>query len=56
MVDASGLSLGTMGSAEYMTDSDPMAISVGRNNYIDFNRDVIGKGLVFPDGNVWSKA
>jgi VWFA-related protein len=37
-VDASGLSLDTMGSAEYMTDSDPMVISIGRNNYIDSQR------------------
>jgi VWFA-related protein len=34
-VDATGLSMGTMGSAEYMTGSDPMSISVGLNNYID---------------------
>jgi hypothetical protein len=27
--------MGTMGSAEYMTGSDPMSISVGLNNYID---------------------
>jgi VWFA-related protein len=37
-VDASGLSMDTMGSAEYMTDSDPMIISIGRNNYIDSQR------------------
>jgi VWFA-related protein len=34
-IDASGLSLGTMGSAEYSTAADPMISSIGRNNYID---------------------
>jgi VWFA-related protein len=34
-IDASGLSLQGMGSAEYATASDPMMSSMGRNNYID---------------------
>ena len=34
-IDASGLAIDSMGSAEYMTDADPMIISIGRNNYID---------------------
>jgi len=32
-IDASGLSLHGMGSAEYTTASDPMMSSIGRNNY-----------------------
>jgi VWFA-related protein len=34
-IDASGLSLQGMGSAEYATASDPMMASIGRNNYTD---------------------
>ena len=34
-IDASGLSLHGMGSAEYATASDPMMSSMGRNNYTD---------------------
>jgi len=34
-IDASGLSLQGMGSAEYATASDPMMSSIGRNNYTD---------------------
>jgi VWFA-related protein len=34
-IDASGLSLQGMGSAEYSTSRDPMMSSIGRNNYID---------------------
>jgi hypothetical protein len=49
-VDATGLSMGTMGSAEYMTDADPMSISVGLNNYIDslvlLARDTGGMAII----------
>jgi len=34
-IDASGLSLQGMGSAEYATAADPMMSSIGRNNYTD---------------------
>jgi VWFA-related protein len=34
-IDASGLSLGTMGSAEYATSRDPSITSIGINNYTD---------------------
>jgi len=34
-IDASGLSLGSMGSAEYATSRDPSIISIGINNYTD---------------------
>jgi VWFA-related protein len=58
-IDASGLSLHGMGSAEYTTASDPMMSSIGRNNYTDslrflsdetggiaiFNTDDIGPRL-----------
>jgi len=34
-IDASGLSLNGMGSAQYATAADPMMSSIGRNNYTD---------------------
>ena len=34
-IDASGLSLHGMGSAEFATAADPMMSSIGRNNYVD---------------------
>jgi VWFA-related protein len=34
-IDASGLSLGTMGSAEYSTAPDPISTSIGISNYTD---------------------
>ncbi len=34
-IDAEGLSMGDMGSAEYATAPDPMSASVGRHNYSD---------------------
>jgi VWFA-related protein len=34
-IDATGLSVGDLGSAEYQTSQDPMSASIGRNNNID---------------------
>jgi hypothetical protein len=35
MIDASGLNVGGMGSAEYATARDPRSVSMGMNNYTD---------------------
>ena len=52
-IDAEGLSMGDMGSAEYSTAQDPMSASVGRHNYSDslkFLADETG-GIAITDTN-----
>ena len=56
-IDASGLSLHGMGSAEYTTASDPMMSSIGRNNYTDslrFLSDETGGIAIFNTNDVGS--
>ncbi|MBD3870198.1 MAG: VWA domain-containing protein [Acidobacteria bacterium] len=57
-VDASGLSLDGMGSAEYATASDPMMSSIGRNNYTDslrFLSDETGGISIFNTNDIESR-
>ncbi|MDH3815733.1 MAG: VWA domain-containing protein [Acidobacteriota bacterium] len=54
-IDASGLSLHGMGSAEYTTASDPMMSSIGRNNYTDslrFLSDETGGIAIFNTNDI----
>ena len=54
-IDASGLSLRGMGSAEYATASDPMMSSIGRNNYTDslrFLSDETGGIAIFNTNDI----
>jgi len=54
-IDASGLSLQGMGSAEYATAADPMMNSIGRNNYIDslrFLSDETGGITIFNTNDI----
>jgi len=54
-IDASGLSLHGMGSAEYATASDPMMSSMGRNNYTDslrFLSDETGGIAIFNTNDI----
>jgi VWFA-related protein len=54
-IDASGLSLQGMGSAEYATASDPMMSSIGRNNYTDslrFLSDETGGITIFNTNDI----
>ena len=54
-IDASGLSLHGMGSAEYATASDPMMSSIGRNNYTDslrFLSDETGGITIFNTNDI----
>ena len=54
-IDASGLSLQGMGSAEYATASDPMMSSIGRNNYTDslrFLSDETGGIAIFNTNDI----
>ncbi len=54
-IDASGLSLQGMGSAEYATASDPMMSSIGRNNYVDslrFLADETGGIAIFNTNDI----
>ena len=57
-IDASGLSLYGMGSAEYTTASDPMMSSIGRNNYTDslrFLSDETGGISIFNTNDIGSR-
>ncbi len=57
-IDASGLSLQGMGSAEYATASDPMMASIGRNNYTDslrFLSDETGGITIFNTNDIGPK-
>ena len=57
-IDASGLSLHGMGSAEYTTASDPMMSSIGRNNYTDslrFLSDETGGLSIFNTNDIGSR-
>jgi len=57
-IDASGLSLQGMGSAEYATSSDPMMSSIGRNNFTDslrFLSDETGGIAIFNTNDVGPK-
>ena len=54
-IDASGLSLQGMGSANYATASDPMMSSIGRNNYTDslrFLSDETGGITIFNTNDI----
>ena len=54
-IDASGLSLQGMGSAEYATAADPTMNSIGRNNYIDslrFLSDETGGITIFNTNDI----
>jgi VWFA-related protein len=54
-IDASGLSLQGMGSAEYATAADPMMSSIGRNNYVDslrFLADETGGIAIFNTNDI----
>lgn len=57
-IDASGLSLQGMGSAEYSTSADPMMSSIGRNNFTDslrFLSDETGGIAIFNTNDVGPK-
>ena len=57
-IDATGLSLQGMGSAEYATASDPMMSSIGRNNYTDslrFLSDETGGITIFNTNDIGPK-
>ena len=57
-IDAAGLSLHGMGSAEYATASDPMMSSMGRNNYTDSLRylaDETGGIAIFSTNDIAPK-